>query len=175
MKTRSLYNAVNTLCLNHFQPVFLIPCLFLLSTHPPLIGIYTRKMVSVYLLPWWRPVPRIYNILELTRKNSPTFSRKKVKKFFKFLRNKWAKRITTFRKLTVGFVKIFYMYFIQHCFICRPSDSTVSEDAGIEPMTVAQRHWRSEARSHPHSARPHPFESCYINKQKLCFPHLYDN
>jgi hypothetical protein len=23
------------------------------------------------------------------------------------------------------------MYFIQHCFICRPSDSTVSEDAGI--------------------------------------------
>ncbi len=22
---------------------------------------------------------------------------------------------------------------IQHCFICRPTDSTVSEDAGIEP------------------------------------------
>ncbi len=30
------------------------------------------------------------------------------------------------------------MYFIQLCFICcRPSDSTVSEDAGIEPRTVA--------------------------------------
>ncbi len=30
------------------------------------------------------------------------------------------------------------MYFIQRCFICRPSDSTVSEDAGIdEPRTVA--------------------------------------
>jgi hypothetical protein len=29
------------------------------------------------------------------------------------------------------------MYFIQHCFICCPSDSTVSEDAGIEPRTVA--------------------------------------
>ncbi len=29
------------------------------------------------------------------------------------------------------------MYFIQHCFICRPSDSTVSEDAVIEPGTVA--------------------------------------
>jgi hypothetical protein len=27
------------------------------------------------------------------------------------------------------------MYFIQHCFVCRPSDSTVSEDAGIEPRT----------------------------------------
>jgi hypothetical protein len=26
---------------------------------------------------------------------------------------------------------------IQHCFICRPSDSTVSEDAGIETRTVA--------------------------------------
>jgi hypothetical protein len=30
-----------------------------------------------------------------------------------------------------------FMYDIQHCFICRPSDSTVSEDAGIEPRTVA--------------------------------------
>jgi hypothetical protein len=26
---------------------------------------------------------------------------------------------------------------IQHCFICRASDSTVSEDAGIKPRTVA--------------------------------------
>jgi hypothetical protein len=25
------------------------------------------------------------------------------------------------------------MYVIQHCIICRPSDSTVSENAGIEP------------------------------------------
>jgi hypothetical protein len=29
------------------------------------------------------------------------------------------------------------MYIVQHCFICRPSDSTVSEDAGIQPRTVA--------------------------------------
>jgi hypothetical protein len=29
------------------------------------------------------------------------------------------------------------MYDIQHCFIYRPSDSTESEDAGIEPRTVA--------------------------------------
>ncbi len=29
-----------------------------------------------------------------------------------------------------------FMYNIQHCFVGRPSDSTVSEDAGIEPMTV---------------------------------------
>jgi hypothetical protein len=28
------------------------------------------------------------------------------------------------------------MYFIQHCFICSPSDSTVSKDARIEPSTV---------------------------------------
>ncbi len=26
-----------------------------------------------------------------------------------------------------------FTYFIQHCFICRTSDSTVSEDAGIDP------------------------------------------
>ncbi len=31
----------------------------------------------------------------------------------------------------------FFMYDIQHWFICRPSDSTVSEDAGIGPRTVA--------------------------------------
>jgi hypothetical protein len=29
-----------------------------------------------------------------------------------------------------------FKYFIQHCFICRPSDSTVSEDAGIEPRLI---------------------------------------
>jgi hypothetical protein len=29
------------------------------------------------------------------------------------------------------------MYFIQHCFICRPSDSTVSADAEIQPGPVA--------------------------------------
>jgi hypothetical protein len=50
------------------------------------------------------------------------------------------------------------MYFIQHCFICRPSDSTVSEDAEIEPRTVATlelavRRFNLSARSHPHSAR----------------------
>jgi hypothetical protein len=28
-------------------------------------------------------------------------------------------------------------YFMQHCFICRPSDSAVSEDAGNELRTVA--------------------------------------
>jgi hypothetical protein len=31
---------------------------------------------------------------------------------------------------------IFYVV-IQHCFVCRPSDSTVSGDAEIEPRTVA--------------------------------------
>jgi hypothetical protein len=41
------------------------------------------------------------------------------------------------RSVNRGILWIFYMYFIQHCFICRPLDSTVSEDAGIEPRTVA--------------------------------------
>ncbi len=50
------------------------------------------------------------------------------------------------------------MYFIKHCFICH---SSVLEDAGIEPRTIASlaltisRSNRS-ARSHPHSARSHP-------------------
>jgi hypothetical protein len=46
------------------------------------------------------------------------------------------------------------MYFIQHCFICRPSNYTVSEDAGIEPRTVATlalavKRSNLSARSHP--------------------------
>jgi hypothetical protein len=33
--------------------------------------------------------------------------------------------------------QVFFLYCIQHCFICRPSDSTVSENAGIKPRTFA--------------------------------------
>ena len=47
-----------------------------------------------------------------------------------------------------GFFGIFnfFIYDTQHCFICRPSDSTVSEDAGIEPRTrLRLRHCLSDA------------------------------
>ncbi len=58
----------------------------------------------------------------------------------------------------------FFMYCIQYCFICRPSDSTVSEDAGIEPRTVATtalavRRSNLSAKSHPQSARSHPLSA----------------
>jgi hypothetical protein len=36
-----------------------------------------------------------------------------------------------------GILFYFLMFFIQHSFICRPSDSTVSEDAGFGTRTVA--------------------------------------
>ncbi len=41
--------------------------------------------------------------------------------------------------LLKGVVLDFFFFYvlIQHGFICCPSDRTVSEDAGIEPMTVA--------------------------------------
>ncbi len=39
-----------------------------------------------------------------------------------------------------GFLDFFPMYCVLHCFICRPSDSTVSKDAGIELLP-----WQSEA------------------------------
>ena len=41
------------------------------------------------------------------------------------------------RRVTPNREEILSKYCMQHCFICRPSDSTVSEDAGIEPRTVA--------------------------------------
>jgi hypothetical protein len=42
-----------------------------------------------------------------------------------------------FFKYFLGDFFSFFSYNIQHCFICRPSDSTVPTDAGIEPRTVA--------------------------------------
>jgi len=44
------------------------------------------------------------------------------------------------KSLTGGFfgVFVYFMYSIQHCFICRPSDSTVLADAGFEPRAVAK-------------------------------------
>jgi hypothetical protein len=52
------------------------------------------------------------------------------------------------------------MYCIQQCFICSSSDSTVKEDAGIEPRTVATSAWR--ARRFNYLARSHP-KLCQIS------------
>jgi hypothetical protein len=49
--------------------------------------------------------------------------------------------------------EFFKMAFLEHCFICRPSDSTVSEDAGIKSRTVATS--ALAARRSNHSARSH--------------------
>ena len=35
-----------------------------------------------------------------------------------------------------GHIFVLLWHFFQHCFICRPSDSSASEHAGIEPRTV---------------------------------------
>ncbi len=54
-----------------------------------------------------------------------------------------------------GFFGFFlFMYDFRHCFICRPSDTTVSEDAGIEPRTVVTT--VLAVRRSNHSARYHP-------------------
>jgi hypothetical protein len=71
--------------------------------------------------------------------------------------------IQYFKEIERGdFIGFFiFMYVIQHCFICRPSDTSVSEDAGIEPRTVptlalTARRSNHLARSHPQLARSHP-------------------
>ncbi len=58
----------------------------------------------------------------------------------------------------------YYMCVIQHCFICRPSDSTVSEDARIEPRTVANK--ALTARRSNHSARSHPPQDLHMLEAK---------
>jgi hypothetical protein len=62
------------------------------------------------------------------------------------------------------------MYFIQHCFIFRPSDSTVSEDAGIEPRTVATL--ALTVRRSNHSAKPHQNDqNVVLTLEKFCSSH----
>ncbi len=70
----------------------------------------------------------------------------------------------TFHRLYEGGILFEYFIFmnvIQHYFICRPSDSTVSEDAGIEPRTVANL--ALAVRLSNHSARSHDgyMNACY--------------
>ncbi len=60
-----------------------------------------------------------------------------------------------------GFFFFFLFSFYVHCFFCRPQDSSVSEDAEIEPRTVptlalTSRRSNHSARSHQHSARSPP-------------------
>ncbi len=93
----------------------------------------------------------------------PDFSEKKVKlnskpdlEFLKYELNveKPKKDWIAVQVLENFYFIYFFMYFIQHCFICRSSDSTVSEDVGIEPRTVAT--FALAVRRSNHSARSHP-------------------
>jgi hypothetical protein len=67
---------------------------------------------------------------------------------------------------------LLFIYVIQHCFIDCPTDSNVSEDAGIEPRTVATvaltaRRSNHSARSHSHSAE---LEKCgFVSTFGFCF------
>ncbi len=58
------------------------------------------------------------------------------------------------------FYFLFFMFVIQHCFICRPSDSNVSEDAGIRLRTVMTL--ALTARLSNHSARSQPQEDYWM-------------
>jgi hypothetical protein len=61
----------------------------------------------------------------------------------------------------------FFMYFIQQRFICRPLDSTVSEDAGIKPRTIAS--WTLTVRRSNHSARSHPYLLLSFERRFIVF------
>jgi hypothetical protein len=51
----------------------------------------------------------------------------------------WCKlRLTVFINFVTTVLAGIFLYFIQHCFICHPPDSTVSADARIEPRTFLQ-------------------------------------
>ncbi len=59
-----------------------------------------------------------------------------------------------------------FLYDIQHCFVCCPSDSTVSEDAGIEPRAFATT--ALAIRRSNHSARSVEIQNAaFLTIQKL--------
>ncbi len=59
---------------------------------------------------------------------------------------------------TWGFLDIFSMYCIQHCFICHSTNSTVLEDAGMVPRTVLTL--TLAVRLSNNSTRSHLVSSC---------------
>jgi hypothetical protein len=60
-----------------------------------------------------------------------------------------------------------FNYVVQHCFICRPSDSSVSEDARIKSKTVATL--ALTARRSNQSARSHPYYICLLSLSAAFF------
>ncbi len=68
----------------------------------------------------------------------------------------------------------FFMYDIQHCFICRPSDSTVSEDAGIDRTQVSWDYGIGSVRGSNHSARSHPHSARSQLQSARSHPHGLD-
>jgi hypothetical protein len=67
------------------------------------------------------------------------------------------------------------MNIIQHCFVCRPSYSTVSEDAGLEPMTVATlaltaRRYNHLTRSHPQRGGKYRVKVYFVYFHKVTVP-----
>jgi hypothetical protein len=70
-----------------------------------------------------------------------------------------------------GFFGFFtFMYVIPHCFICRPSDYTVLEDAGIESKAVATL--ALTARRSNHLARSHLLPLQIFANEKILFQHV---
>ncbi len=54
-------------------------------------------------------------------------------------------RIALFFSVITTRFKSYFPLFPRHCFNCRPSDSSPSEDSKIEPCPVAVLHWHSWA------------------------------
>ncbi len=67
----------------------------------------------------------------------------------------------------------FFTNVIQQCFICRPLDSTLSEDTGIETRTVASLATLAlTARRSNHSARSKPQQDCMRAVEFRCLSQL---
>ncbi len=116
-----------------------------MSKRPPFIGVHRKQDVqhALYLLRRGKP--------EATSGKSHMYACVKQLSFLSLNALQHARTATNYNycwSTTQEFIfklLLHIKYFIQHWFICRPSDSTVSEDVGIEPRTVTTL---TVARSH---------------------------
>jgi hypothetical protein len=125
------YLSLSTLDLNCLDPFYLsLLILFILSCLD----------TPSFHLPGWESIPWL--LKRFTNWGSLLYCTHTLSSSLKLTMNMvlylWFLQIQCNTSKTGGFFWFFFLcYYIQHCFICRPSDFTVSEDAGMEPRTVA--------------------------------------
>ncbi len=136
-----LWRNTNTVCLGMVNYIFLMLTNYIHTTHyfrchsPPFLSNSSSPISSVGETSLWYRAKNWTQACRLTASQRTTNWATLHPTVGIDAENYIRKRFFFFN-IFGGFF-LFLSYNIQHCFICRPSDSTVPTDAGIVPRTVA--------------------------------------